>query len=91
MKNHAHYQHHLNSPAWRRIRKKRLIADHHQCRHCGSKRHLEVHHHTYQRLGRERLGDLLTLCHFCHKALHQTQKHHRHASHSNTPRKIGYL
>lgn len=38
----------------------------HRCR-------LEVHHVTYERIGRERLGDLRILCESCHGTQHGEQ------------------
>ncbi len=38
-----------------------------KCERCGySSARLEVHHLTYERFGRERLGDLRVLCKTCH-------------------------
>lgn len=64
------YQQYLDSPAWRQKRQERLEQDGHQCFRCRSAEQLEVHHITYERLGRERLTDLLTLCKRCHARDH---------------------
>lgn len=40
------------------------------CMVCGS-RNYQLHHRTYQRLGRERLPDLAPLCHEHHEAAHE--------------------
>lgn len=77
MKHRAYYLRYMLSPEWKALRQKRLERDGYQCQHCGHKRHLEIHHTTYARLGRERLSDLLTLCHFCHSDHHAAQKHRR--------------
>lgn len=42
------------------------------CERCGSKRGLEVHHKTYERLGREWDQDLEVLCDDCHIGEHVT-------------------
>jgi hypothetical protein len=41
-----------------------------RCSRCGEKRHLEVHHKTYERLGREYDQDLEVLCETCHERHH---------------------
>jgi 5-methylcytosine-specific restriction endonuclease McrA len=66
------YRHHIASEKWRSspARLAELAAANNRCRLCfaaGAKGSpLEVHHATYERLGREALGDLLALCHDCH-------------------------
>lgn len=63
------YAAYLNSTAWQRKRKKILRRDKHKCRTCGVNRYLVVHHRTYERVGHERLSDLITLCDGCHDAV----------------------
>lgn len=63
------YLAYLKSKAWRRRRDRRLRIDNHTCQTCGAKRCLEVHHRTYERIGKERMGDLITLCCACHSAV----------------------
>lgn len=36
---------------------------------CGAKRGVDIYHRTYERLGRERLEDLLPLCRECHSSI----------------------
>jgi predicted HNH restriction endonuclease len=43
-------------------------------RKCLSRNDIEVHHLTYVRFGNELMTDLATLCHDCHKRLHQQQE-----------------
>ena len=33
-------------------------------------KHLETHHRTYERLGRERVDDIIVLCRDCHQRYH---------------------
>lgn len=41
------------------------------CARCGKgRRKLELHHLTYERLGRETAFDVETLCDACHRAIH---------------------
>jgi len=68
------YRDYLHHPRWKQVRQKRLEFDNYQCAVC----HLdlrgdpyETHHLTYQRLGRERLRDVITVCPSCHKIFHE--------------------
>lgn len=47
-----------------------------ECKACGcttkdSTKPLEIHHKTYERLGQEKLTDLVCLCSNCHTAVHE--------------------
>jgi 5-methylcytosine-specific restriction endonuclease McrA len=64
------YNTYLNSPQWRRKRQKVLARDLYQCRQCGSRKRLHVHHLTYKNLYHEPLHDLITLCAKYHKKVH---------------------
>lgn len=64
------YRDYLETEHWGKLRNQVLTRDAHQCRDCGSRRNLHIHHLTYVRLGRERLDDLLTLCKGCHEVRH---------------------
>ena len=68
------YESFISSAAWQHspARLQELAASGYRCRVCNASRHearLEVHHRTYARLGRERPGDLTTLCEDCHWAV----------------------
>lgn len=60
----------LKSSKWQSIRQSILDRDNHQCQHCGSTEHLEIHHINYYNLGDEHPSDLVTLCATCHNAIH---------------------
>jgi 5-methylcytosine-specific restriction endonuclease McrA len=64
------YSEYLFSPEWHRIREKVLERDGHKCTKCGSTQKLHAHHETYDRVGKENIDDLLTLCRQCHLAVH---------------------
>lgn len=64
------YHEYLKSKQWQEIRRVKINNAWHQCEWCGSRDQLEVHHLTYERLGYERMRDLLVLCHNCHAAHH---------------------
>lgn len=64
------YAKYLKSDHWQHMRE---IAEEHygkQCNLCGSTTRVETHHRTYDRIGRERLGDLTRLCRKCHSRYH---------------------
>lgn len=65
------YRAYLNSPHWRMVRNDALKRASYRCNRCQSKRDLQVHHRTYQRLGAELPGDLEVLCFQCHNGHHQ--------------------
>ena len=71
------YRQYLQSDKWKAIAAQRLQIDNFQCNCCGSRgtpqNPLEVHHLTYKHLYHEEsriYEDLVTLCHICHKNLH---------------------
>ncbi len=65
----GNYEAYLRSDEWTAKRRVILERDGYRCP-CGSRRHLHVHHLTYERLGHELLDDLVTLCRGCHRRLH---------------------
>lgn len=67
------YLAYMNTPEWRRVRNRKLRTVGYQCERCGSKRDLQVHHKTYERLGNERDDDLEVLCANDHEAEHLEQ------------------
>lgn len=65
------YTEYLKTEYWQFRRKRALILGDHKCRVCGAKdARLEVHHNTYERLGREEDTDLVVLCRGCHTLFH---------------------
>lgn len=71
--NKQQYQEYLRSDHWRDIRESKLTTAGYKCEKCGKDAidaNLEVHHLTYDRIGKERFGDLQVLCRNCHKATH---------------------
>ena len=63
------YSKYLASPHWKERRGLRLELDGNRCQDCGESA-TEVHHLTYERIGEEELGDLLSLCRVCHRMRH---------------------
>lgn len=64
------YLAYLNSPAWKTRRNRALQLADWRCQRCSGKRDLQVHHRTYDRLGREWDQDLEVVCAACHEAHH---------------------
>lgn len=64
------YVNYINSPEWAVYRRRVLKHWKFRCANCGATGViLQVHHLTYERLGRERLSDCVPLCvkYGCHK------------------------
>lgn len=66
------YEKYISSPAWAAKRKEYWASAGRSCKvtNCGSTEELHVHHHTYVRLGNERLDDLVGLCKVHHDEVH---------------------
>ena len=64
------YDQYLRTEHWREIRNRTMERDGHQCRWCGSRKVLNVHHLTYERRGQERASDVITLCRSCQELAH---------------------
>ena len=67
-----YYDKYLQSPSWMKKRDQRKKIDNSKCV-CGrgeSDMKLHVHHQTYERVGKEDLSDLVTLCEQCHEKCH---------------------
>lgn len=64
------YKEYLQSPEWKRLRKKILKRAKNTCELCKMKRAYQVHHKTYKRVFHERLTDLIAVCGICHLDKH---------------------
>ena len=78
------YEAYINSTRWRNnpARLAELKASGLRCRLCYAPEtevELQVHHRTYERLGRELAGDLLTLCKDCHHGVTDMLRRRRYA------------
>lgn len=67
------YYSYIQTEAWREQRMKILRRDNFQCVCCGTAKNLHVHHITYENLGAEEEGDLVTLCSSCHANVHSME------------------
>lgn len=64
------YHAYLASDAWQVKRRAALARAGGRCQLCNSRWSVQVHHRTYDRLGREADGDLIVLCADCHATFH---------------------
>ena len=61
----------LGKQVYRRVMKRVLERDGWRCRKCGSLKDLQVHHKIRRsQQGHDALGNLVTLCAYCHMAEH---------------------
>lgn len=54
---------------WRTLRRRVLEKYDYKCAVCNGRAY-DVHHKTYDRLGRERMSDLMVLCRYHHTKAH---------------------
>lgn len=70
----AKYQKYINSTKWER-RKVSYYAHHPKvCRACAATELIHLHHHTYDRLGKEADDDMVPLCESCHELVHNLHR-----------------
>jgi len=77
----ATYNEYLKSKHWlkKKIKyfqsyKKRTKNKKKQCECCGKKSTVQLHHKTYDRIGKEKLTDLMYACKKCHEEIHEVVK-----------------
>src|SRR5262249_13818164 len=86
MEEHLTYSEYIQSDDWRRseARLSELKAAGYGCRLCNGEATdgcpLEVHHRSYERLGRELPSDLTTLCRECHLVVTSSLRSRRYAA-----------
>lgn len=69
------YKDYLHTPHWKRKRESKLRAVGHRCQVCDRRSGtLDVHHRTYDRLGKELDEDLTVLCRECHNIFHEQRR-----------------
>lgn len=64
------YAEYIKSKSWAKKRNKIFKRDNYLCIICSSNKNLQAHHLTYDRLGYEKLTDLITVCTICHNKIH---------------------
>lgn len=69
------YQEYIGSDEWKAKADAARAGADHRCQVCNSNSViLDVHHRTYERLGRESPSDLIALCRECHGLFHKNGK-----------------
>lgn len=68
------YEEYLASEGWQKKRQKIMDRADGTCEDCGRRDATQVHHKTYERLGRERMGDLIAVCGGCHIQRHSDKE-----------------
>lgn len=71
------YQAYISSVEWRLFRDHYFSVHEKECLLCHSQEKVELHHHTYVRLGCEDPGDVVPLCSRYHIAVHDLHKKKR--------------
>lgn len=66
----SEYRAYLASDHWRDVKRRYRASRLRQTCFCGATR-VDLHHRTYKRIGRERLGDLVPLCREHHAEVHR--------------------
>lgn len=64
------YSHYLRSAHWADTRREYQESGLPQDCFCGETEGIQLHHMTYERIGREELGDLTPVCPSCHAMIH---------------------
>lgn len=65
--NAAQYRRYLKTSHWRRFKDRYFKRYRYECVVCHATKMLELHHLTYERLGKERLEDCVYCCRKCHQ------------------------
>lgn len=73
------YEEYMQSPEWADFRNRWFTQTNFpkQCVACNVTTGLELHHVTYERLGFERMNDVVPLCRRCHKEFHERFTSHQ--------------
>lgn len=67
------YRDYLRSPHWVKVKARYRESILPQACMCGEET-VDLHHMTYERIGAERLADLLPLCRRCHAMVHELER-----------------
>jgi len=70
----AQYREYLQTQHWQWLRADILDKRGAKCEHCGSAAKIQLHHLTYERLGKELPTDVIILCKDCHGKAHNRRR-----------------
>jgi hypothetical protein len=76
MPSRERYVRYICSPEWNARRNRYYRRHGRACAFCGAVKWVELHHHTYERMGRELDDDLIAVCREHHQEIHS--HHDRH-------------
>lgn len=72
----VNYQKYIKSKEWKQKAEEAKTRAGNRCQGCNRPRsevQLEAHHRTYERIGRERPGDITVLCRDCHQSIEESK------------------
>lgn len=72
----VNYQKYIKSKEWKQKAEEAKTRAGNRCQGCNRPRsevQLEAHHRTYERIGRERPGDITVLCRDCHQSIEKSK------------------
>lgn len=67
------YETYLKSKKWTDFKAKVIGMRGFNCELCKSQKNIQLHHLTYERLGKEDINDVMILCKKCHEKAHKLQ------------------
>lgn len=66
------YKEYLKTNHWKNTKDRMYKSKYkYECYCCGTKKLLQLHHKSYNRVGNEKLNDLIWLCGGCHNLVHK--------------------
>lgn len=68
------YLEYIASEEWTQRRERYFSDRPKRCRACNSRRYIQLHHKTYDRMGNEIDSDLVPLCVLCHEEVHRRHR-----------------
>jgi uncharacterized protein with PIN domain len=81
------YHDYLKSEQWEIKRQEKFKQVGKRCQVCNGSYRLQIHHRTYDRIGKEKLDDLTVLCSTCHKLFHDNGRLKKYRKVKNVKRK----
>jgi hypothetical protein len=67
------YREYLKTRHWEKVKHLYYMKNPRNCGMCESTAILNLHHKTYERIGNEKMGDLICLCSQCHHRFHESR------------------
>lgn len=80
VKNKKDYERYLKSEHWQEVRNQYWASPRPKACYVCAGKSTDLHHRTYERLGRELLTDMVAVCRDCHFSIHEYHNTHRDQS-----------